>query len=104
MAEVQAEELTELPGAEEIVALFEVRRHAESGRFDAIMVDCAPSGETLRLLALPETVAFYAGRLMAAPRRVLRSVAASLIGAGGVLPERGRAGRGGRPAGRADRG
>ena len=73
MAEVQAEELTVLPGAEEILALLEVRRHAESGRFDAIVVDCAPSGETLRLLALPETVAFYAGRLMGTPRRVLRS-------------------------------
>ncbi|HEY7814754.1 MAG TPA: ArsA family ATPase [Nakamurella sp.] len=86
MAEVQAEELTELPGAEEVLALLEVRRHAESGRFDAIVVDCAPSGETLRLLALPETVAFYVGRLMATPRRVLRSVAASLVGAGGVMP------------------
>ena len=86
MAEVQAEELTELPGAEEVLALLEVRRHAESGRFDAIVVDCAPSGETLRLLALPETIAFYAGRLMATPRRVLRSVAASLVGAGGVMP------------------
>ena len=53
MAEVQAEELTVLPGAEEIVALLEVRRWAVDGRFDAILVDCAPSGETLRLLALP---------------------------------------------------
>ena len=86
MAEVQAEELTELPGAEEVLALLEVRRHAASGRFDAIVVDCAPSGETLRLLALPETVSFYAGRLMGTPRRVLRSVAASLVGAGPGLP------------------
>ena len=84
--------------------MLEVRRHAESGRFDAIMVDCAPSGETLRLLALPETVAFYAGRLMATPRRVLRSVAASLVGAGGVHAQRGGAGRGGGPVGRVDRG
>lgn len=91
MAEVQAEELTELPGAEEVLALLEVRRQARSGRFDAIVVDCAPSGETLRLLALPETVSFYAERLMGTPRRVLRSVAASLvggslIGAGAGLP------------------
>ena len=42
MAEVQAEELTVLPGAEEIVALLELRRLAESGDFDAIVVDCAP--------------------------------------------------------------
>ena len=80
MAEVQAEELTVLPGAEEIVALLELRRLAESGDFDAIVVDCAPTGETLRLLALPETVGFYAQRLLGAPQRVLRSIAASLTG------------------------
>jgi arsenite-transporting ATPase len=80
MAEVQAEELTVLPGAEEIVALLELRRLAESGDFDAIIVDCAPTGETLRLLALPETIGFYAQRLLGAPQRVLRSIAASLTG------------------------
>jgi arsenite-transporting ATPase len=80
MAEVQAEELTVLPGAEEIVALLEVHRWAVDGRFDAVLVDCAPSGETLRLLALPETIAFYADRLMGAPRRLLRTLAASLTG------------------------
>jgi arsenite-transporting ATPase len=80
MAEVQAEELTVLPGAEEIIALLEVHRWAVDGRFDAVLVDCAPSGETLRLLALPETIAFYADRLMGAPRRLLRTLAASLTG------------------------
>ena len=86
MAEVQAEELTVLPGAEEIVALLELRRLAESGDFDAIIVDCAPTGETLRLLALPETIGFYAQRLLGAPQRVLRSIAASLTGLPGSAP------------------
>jgi arsenite/tail-anchored protein-transporting ATPase len=86
MAEVQAEELTVLPGAEEIVALLELRRLAESGSFDAIVVDCAPTGETLRLLALPETIGFYAQRLLGAPQRVLRSIAASLTGLPGGAP------------------
>ncbi len=86
MAEVQAEELTVLPGAEEIVALLELRRLAESGQFDAIIVDCAPTGETLRLLALPETVGFYAQRLLAAPQRVLRTIAASFTGLPGGAP------------------
>ena len=86
MAEVQAEELTVLPGAEEIVALLELRRLAESGDFDAIIVDCAPTGETLRLLALPETIGFYAQRLLGAPQRVLRSIAASLTGLPGGTP------------------
>jgi arsenite-transporting ATPase len=82
MADVQAEELTVLPGAEEVIALLEVQRWAADGRFDAVLVDCAPSGETLRLLALPETVAFYADRLMGTPRRLLRTLAASLTGTG----------------------
>ncbi len=86
MAEVQAEELTVLPGAEEIVALLELRRLAASGEFDVIVVDCAPTGDTLRLLALPETIGFYAQRLMGAPQRVLRSIAASLSGLPGTVP------------------
>nr|WP_240188729.1 ArsA family ATPase [Nakamurella flavida] len=87
MAEVQAEELTVLPGAEEMVALLELRRHAESAEFDVIVVDCAPSGETLRLLALPETVQFYASRLLRGPNRLLRGLAAGLAGlSGGPTP------------------
>jgi len=84
MAEVQAEELVVLPGAEEIVALLELRRLAASGEYDAIVVDCAPTGETLRLLALPETVGFYAQRLMGTPQRVLRTIAASITGLPGA--------------------
>ena len=83
MAEVQAEELTVLPGAEEVVALLELRRHAVSGDFDVVVVDCAPSGETLRLLALPETVQFYASRLLRGPHRLLRGLAAGLSGLSG---------------------
>ncbi len=83
MAEVQAEEVTVLPGADEIVALLEVHRHATQGRFDVLVVDCAPSGESLKLLALPETIQFYADRLMSAPARLLRSIAAGLGGISG---------------------
>lgn len=80
MADVQAEELVTVPGAEEIVALLEVHRYARSSDVDVVVVDCAPSGDTLRLLAVPETVNFYAGRLMGTPARLLRTVAASLAG------------------------
>ena len=93
-----------LPGAEEIVALLEVHRWAVDGRFDAVLVDCAPSGETLRLLALPETIAFYADRLMGAPRRLLRTLAASLTGGALGGGERAGARRARRPARSADRG
>ncbi len=81
IAEVQAEELTMLPGADEIVALLELHRYATNptgsaaGEFDVIVVDCAPSGESLKLLAVPETVRFYGDRLMGAPARLMRTLA-----------------------------
>ena len=80
VAELQAEELTVLPGADEIIALLEVHRQAVGGEYDVIVVDCAPSGESLRLLALPETVRFYADRVMGAPARFMRSLAAGFAG------------------------
>lgn len=61
---VTADELTVLPGAEEVLALLELRDVAASGRFEAVVVDCAPTAETLRLLALPEALAAYTRRLL----------------------------------------
>ena len=52
--EVVAEELALLPGAEELSTLVCVDEWAESGRYDLIVVDCAPTGSTLRLVTLPE--------------------------------------------------
>jgi len=60
---IEAEELTLLPGAEEVLALLEVRDHVRSGRWDVIVVDCAPTAETLRLLALPEALNWYMDRI-----------------------------------------
>lgn len=87
VAEVTAEELVVLPGADEILALLELEQRAASGDFDVIVVDCAPTGETLRLLALPETLTFYADRLFGAPQRLLRALAAGLSGRGGTGPD-----------------
>lgn len=52
--EVVAEELALLPGAEELTTLLAVERHAASGRYDLVVVDCAPTGSALRLLSFPE--------------------------------------------------
>ncbi len=52
--EVVAEELALLPGAEELATLLAVEDLAASGRFEFVVVDCAPTGSTLRLLTLPE--------------------------------------------------
>src|ERR671934_1416205 len=52
--EIVAEEMTVPPGLDELFSLLEIKRHRESGDFDVIVVDCAPTGETLRLLSFPD--------------------------------------------------
>jgi len=81
---VTAEELTVVPGAEEVLALLELRLHAASGRWDAIVVDCAPTAETLRLLALPEALGWYMQRVFPVERRVVKALRPVLTRAAGV--------------------
>jgi arsenite-transporting ATPase len=81
---VAAEELTVLPGAEEVMALLELRLHARSDRWDAVVVDCAPTAETLRLLALPEALGWYMSRVFPVERRVVKALRPVLSRAAGV--------------------
>jgi arsenite/tail-anchored protein-transporting ATPase len=71
---LEAEELTVLPGADEVLALVELRAQAESGRWDVVVVDCAPTAETLRLLALPGALGWYMERVFPRERRMVRSL------------------------------
>ena len=79
-----AEELTVIPGAEEVLALLELRLHALSGDWDVIVVDCAPTAETLRLLALPEALGWYMHRVLPVERRVVKALKPVLTRAAGV--------------------
>jgi arsenite-transporting ATPase len=81
---VVAEELTSLPGAEEIAALLELRTQVESGAWDLVVVDCAPTAETLRLLALPEALAWHLDRLLPGQRGLIRSLRPAAAAAVGV--------------------
>ena len=81
---ITAEELTVIPGAEEVLALLELRSHAVSGRWDVIVVDCAPTAETLRLLALPEALGWYMTRVFPVERRVVKALKPVLTRAAGV--------------------
>jgi arsenite-transporting ATPase len=64
MDEVAAEELAIIPGMEEVVSLLHIRRQARDGQFDVVIVDAAPTGETVRLLTMPDTFKWYASRVM----------------------------------------
>jgi arsenite-transporting ATPase len=80
---IEAEELAVFPGAEEIFALFELRDQVRSGSWDLVVVDCAPTAETLRLLALPEALRWYMQRVFP-DHGVLRSLRSVLGRVAGV--------------------
>lgn len=71
---IEAEELTVFPGMDELFSLAGVRDHVESGEYDTIIVDCAPTAETLRLLSLPEVMSWYMDKMFPVGRRVAKVV------------------------------
>ncbi len=81
---ITAEELTVIPGAEEVLALLEVREQALSGDWDLVVLDCAPTAETLRLLALPEALGWYMDRVFPVERRVVKALRPVLNRTAGV--------------------
>ena len=81
---ITAEELTVIPGAEEVLALLELRAQVLSGEWDVVVVDCAPTAETLRLLALPEALGWYMDRVFPAERRIVKALRPVLARAAGV--------------------
>jgi arsenite-transporting ATPase len=72
--EMVAEELLVFPGMEELVALRAVKEIEATGEFDVCVVDCAPTGSTLRLLRLPEVLRFFMENFFELKRKAMRSV------------------------------
>jgi arsenite-transporting ATPase len=72
--ETVAEELAILPGMEELFSLLRVKALADSRRYDVIVIDCAPTGDTVRMLAAPEVLSFYFSRIFPIQRTVVRTV------------------------------
>jgi arsenite-transporting ATPase len=68
---IAAEELTVPPGGDELFSLLRLKRHVEAGEWDVIVVDCAPTGETLRLLSFPEAARWWLGKLMGRETQLL---------------------------------
>ena len=68
---VAAEELTVPPGMDELFSLLQIRAHHRSGDFDAIIVDCAPTGETLRLLSFPDVARWWLDKILPWERRLV---------------------------------
>ena len=67
---ISAEELTVPPGMDELFSLLWIKRHHERAEFDCVIVDCAPTGETLRLLSFPDVVTWWLERILPSQRRL----------------------------------
>ncbi len=63
--EVVAEEMAVIPGMDELISLMNIYRNARAGNFETVVIDAAPTGETMRLLSLPESFLWYVGRTSA---------------------------------------
>ena len=74
LAGVEAEELAVLPGLEELFALADINFLARSGEYDVVVVDCAPTADTIRLLSLPEVLAWYMQRVFPMERTLVKLV------------------------------
>jgi arsenite/tail-anchored protein-transporting ATPase len=68
---ISAEELTVPPGMDELFSLLQIKRHHEEDEFDAIIVDCAPTGETLRLLSFPDVCTWWLEKVFPWERRLM---------------------------------
>jgi arsenite-transporting ATPase len=71
--DIAAEELTVPPGMDELFSLLQIKRHRDSGRFDAVIVDCAPTGETLRLLGFPDIAHWWLEKVFPWERRLVNA-------------------------------
>lgn len=89
VGELQAEEMVLLPGLEELFALIDLNAQVSSGDYDLVVIDCAPTAETLRLLSLPDALRWYVDRVLGPGRRLARAMRPLARGAGpggGALP------------------
>src|SRR5690606_6558681 len=85
MSKAVAEEMAIIPGMEEVVSLLHIHRQATVREFARVIVDAAPTGEPIRLLAVPESCQWYVGRITGLGDTTLR-MASGLIRR--VMPEK----------------
>src|SRR4051812_14469228 len=68
---IAADELSVPPGGDELFSLLQLRRHWASGDWDVIVVDCAPTGETLRLLSFPDVARWWLDKVLGRESQLL---------------------------------
>ena len=74
LKDITTEEMLVFPGMEELFSLLQIKEHAQSGRYDVLVVDCAPTGETLRLLSYPNVLNWWLEKIFPHERRLIKLV------------------------------
>lgn len=72
--DIVADELAILPGMEEVCAFLWINKHYEDGLYEVIIVDSAPTGETLRFLSLPDAASWWITKILPLQRKLMRFV------------------------------
>src|SRR5689334_18756253 len=72
--DVEAEELAILPGMEELSAMMYVNQFRRENRYDVIVLDCAPTAESMRFVSMPTTLEWYMKHIFPFQRGILKAV------------------------------
>ncbi|GGD61278.1 ArsA family ATPase [Paenibacillus nasutitermitis] len=74
LKDITTDEMLVFPGMEELFSLLQIKEHAQNGHFDVLVVDCAPTGETLRLLSYPNVLNWWLEKIFPAERKLIKLV------------------------------
>jgi arsenite-transporting ATPase len=70
---VAAEELAIIPGMEDVITLLYLNQYVSENTYDVLIVDCAPTGESLRFVSMPTTLEWYMRKIFGIERHVMRA-------------------------------
>lgn len=70
--DITTQELTVFPGMEDLLSLLRILKYYKEGRFDTIIIDCAPTGETLALLSFPEMLRWWMEKLFPIKKKAIK--------------------------------
>jgi arsenite-transporting ATPase len=74
LGDIEAEEMAIFPGMEELSALMYVNQYRRTSELDVVVLDCAPTAESLRFISLPTTLDWYMKHVFTFERRVLKAI------------------------------
>ena len=88
LQQLVAEEVAIFPGMEEISSLMHINKHIRDGRFEVILLDCAPTGESIRFVSMPTTLEWYMKKIFRFERGLFRTLRPFLRGVSPIpIPE-----------------